>query len=43
MTRPPKTQNQYSDREALPAQLKEFFKPLFIASINDIISAGLPI
>ncbi len=39
---PPKTQNQYSDLDALPERENEFLKPLFIASINGIIFAGLP-
>ena len=35
--------HQYSEREERPLKLKEFDTPLFMASMNGIILAGLPV
>ncbi len=40
---PPNTNHQYSEREERPLKLKEFDTPLFMASMNGIILAGLSV
>ena len=40
---PPNTNHQYSEREERPLKLKEFDTPLFMASMNGILLAGLPV
>ncbi len=40
---PPNTNHQYSEREERPLKLKEFDTPLFMASMNGILLAGLSV
>ena|GEM_PF-6849534 len=40
---PPRTNHQYSERVARPSNFKDFETPLFMASMNGILLAGLPV